>query len=462
MKPNLKWWISLTVVACVMLTASLASAQQASGLTAVGAPDPANGYPKWYMDGNGLQLGECLVTPADDPCALAGTFPNPAAPIVFPTNFPDEFFYMRATARIDGIGGGIGRADLGYALEGAFGGATGTAADGAGAQIVFAQFRLRVTSGLIAGSTYTMTSPYGTQSCVAAGRGTINFTRDQGCLAAPCNFASLLTNTNVGPFVRWDATSAPPAGFIGQPAIAHGITGSPFGTNFFRLSGPNVGGPGVNVLETNLFNITGRIFVRPATTTSLTSTPNPSTVGQAVTLRATVSPVAPATGVPDGTVTFRDGAATLATATLVNGSASISVSTLATGSHSLTAVYSGSLDFAASTSAAVTQVVNAAPAPAPAPGATDTVTINRAELAVAKGELRVEGTTTRLANGSFAASVEIHNGPAVGGACTGALIATTPVNAGSWAFRGTTTLRPTTVCVKSAGGGVASRAVTQK
>jgi len=462
MKPNMKWWISLTVVACVMLTAALASAQQAQGLTAVGAPDPANGYPKWYIDRNGVQLAPCLVTPADDPCALAGTFPNPAAPIVFPTNFPDEFFYMRATARIDGIGG-VGRADLGYALEGAFGGATGTAADGAGAQIVFARFRLRVTAGLVPGATYTMTAPYGTQSFVAAATGTINFTSDQGCAAAPCNFASLLTNTNVGPFVRWDATSAPPAGFIGQPAVDHGITGSPFGNNFFRLTGPNVGGPGVNTVQTNLFSITGRIFVRPATTTSLTSTPNPSTVGQAVTLRATVSPVAPATGVPDGTVTFRDGAATLATATLVNGSASFVTSALATGSHSLTAVYSGSLDFSASTSAAVTQVVNAAPAPAPPPAAgADTVSINRAELAVAKGELRVEGTTTRLANGSFAASVEIHNGPAVGGACTGALIATTPVNAGSWAFRGTITLRPTTVCVKSAGGGVASRAVAQK
>ena len=463
MKPNLKWWISLTIVACVMLTAGWASAQQAQGLLRVGAPDPANGYPKWYMDRNGLQLGQCLVTPADDPCALAGTFPNPAAPIVFPTNFPDEFFYMRATARIDGIGGGIGRADLGYALEGAFGGATGTAADGAGAQIVFARFRLRVTSGLIAGSTYTMTSPYGTQSFVAAGTGTINFTSDQGCLAAPCNFASLLTNTNVGPFVRWDATSAPPAGFIGQPAIAHGITGSPFGTNFFRLSGPNVGGPGVNVLETNLFNITGRIFVRPATTTSLTSTPNPSTVGQAVTLRATVSPVAPATGVPDGTVTFRDGAATLATATLVNGSASFVTSALATGSHSLTAVYSGSLDFAASTSAAVTQVVNAAPAPAPPPAAgADTVSIGRAERAGT--QLRVEGTNSRTSAGNFAASVEIHNGGAVGTTCPGALIATTAVSAadGRWAFRGNTNLAPTTVCVKSAGGGVASRAVVIK
>src|SRR5437879_1836005 len=239
MKPNLKWWISLAVVACVMLTAALASAQQAQGLTAVGAADPANGYPKWYIDRNGLQLAPCLVTAADDPCALAGTFPNPAAPITFPTNFPDEFFYMRATARIDGIGGGTGRADLGYGLEGAFGGATGTAADGAGAQLVFARFRLRVTSGLIAGSTYTMTSPYGRRSLLAAGTGTINFTSDQGCLAAPCNFAAVLTNTNVGPFVRWDATSAPPAGFIGQPAIAHGIPGRPFGPNFFPFSGPN-------------------------------------------------------------------------------------------------------------------------------------------------------------------------------------------------------------------------------
>src|SRR2546425_7183070 len=137
MKPNaLKWWISLAVIACVVFTGGLSYAQQAQGLTAVGAPDPANGYPKWYMDGNGLQLAPCLVTAADDPCALAGTFPNPAAPITFPTNFPDEFFYMRATARIDGIGGGAGRADLGYGLEGAVRGATRTAGRGARAPIV--------------------------------------------------------------------------------------------------------------------------------------------------------------------------------------------------------------------------------------------------------------------------------------------------------------------------------------
>ena len=197
-----------------------------------------------------------------------------------------------------------------------------------------------------------------------------------------------------------------------------------------------------------------------STTTSLTSTPNPSAVGQAVTLRATVSPVAPATGVPTGSVTFRDGATSLGVVALVNGSASLTISTLAAGSHSLTAAYGGSPTFLASTSAAVTQTVNAAaPAPPPAAGA-ETVTIGRAERA--GNQLRVEGTTSRLANGTFAASVEIHDGTIVGGACTGALITTTPVSGGSWAFRGTTTILGTSVCVKSAGGGVASRALQLK
>ena len=248
-------------------------------------------------------------------------------------------------------------------------------------------------------------------------------------------------------------------GFIGDPAILHGITGSPFGNNFFRIDGPDVGGPGVNTIQTNLFSLTGKIFVRPATTTSLVTSPNPSKVGQAVTLTATVVTVAPATGVPTGTVTFRDGLTTIGTATLgANGSASIVVSTLAAGSHSLTAAYGGSANFLASTSAAVTQVVNGAV------NVTDTVSVNRAEQVLATGELRVNGGNTRITGGGFAASVSIFNGGAVGATCPGTLIATTAVSAGNggWAFRGITAQRPTTVCVKSAGGGVGTRAVTPK
>src|SRR5213592_3820997 len=194
--------ILVAVIACVVLTGGWASAQQAAGLTAVGGADPANGYPKWYIDGNGLQLAPCLDTTAADPCGLAGAIPDPASPISFPNNFPEEFFYWLLNAKITGIGArGDGTALLANALEGAFGGPTGTPADGAGAQIVFARFRFRVNGGLIGGQTYEMQGPFGRRSFVAAADGTVNFTDDQGCLAAPpaCPFNLPLVNTNVGP-----------------------------------------------------------------------------------------------------------------------------------------------------------------------------------------------------------------------------------------------------------------------
>src|SRR5262249_61383638 len=117
-------------------------------------------------------------------------------------------------------------------------------------------------------------------------------------------------------------------------------------SNVFRISGPNVGGPGVNVVETNLFRVTGKIFVPPATSTTLTATPNPSVTGQTVTLTATVAPVTPAPEALNGSVTFRDGATSLGVVTIVNGSASLTISTLAVGAHSLTADYSGRPAFA--------------------------------------------------------------------------------------------------------------------
>src|SRR5215470_106944 len=95
------WCIGLSAILCVILTAGWASAQNAQGLAAVGAADPANGYPKWYIDRNGLQLAPCLDNDANDSCGLAGTLPNNAAPVSFPNNFPDEFFYSLVNATID-------------------------------------------------------------------------------------------------------------------------------------------------------------------------------------------------------------------------------------------------------------------------------------------------------------------------------------------------------------------------
>lgn len=93
-----------------------------------------------------------------------------------------------------------------------------------------------------------------------------------------------------------------------------------------------------------------------ASTTTLTSSANPAATGQPVSLVATVA----GTGkTPTGTVSFRDGDATLSVRPLSGGRASLITSSLTAGSHSLTAVYGGDPTFAGSTSTALTQTVTA-------------------------------------------------------------------------------------------------------
>jgi parallel beta-helix repeat protein len=101
----------------------------------------------------------------------------------------------------------------------------------------------------------------------------------------------------------------------------------------------------------------------PATTTGVVSSLNPSTFGQSVTFTATVSGGTS----PTGTVQFLDGATSLGTVALAGNTAALTTSALAVGTHPITAVYSGDVDDTSSTSAPVSQVVNAA-----APGATAT------------------------------------------------------------------------------------------
>jgi phage tail sheath protein FI len=117
-------------------------------------------------------------------------------------------------------------------------------------------------------------------------------------------------------------------------------------------------------------------------TVTLTGTPSPSNSGQAVTFTATVTAAAgqPA---PTGTVTFLDGTTVLGTGSVGSGgTATYTTSSLTAASHSITAQYGGDNNYAAATSAAFTQTVNAPPSgspapapnpPAPAPSATPSV-----------------------------------------------------------------------------------------
>ncbi|MCR5881404.1 Ig-like domain repeat protein [Rhizobacter sp. J219] len=100
---------------------------------------------------------------------------------------------------------------------------------------------------------------------------------------------------------------------------------------------------------------------KAASTTTLVSSANPATAGS-ITLTATVVGF----GTPTGTITFRNGTASLGTATLASGSASLTVTTLGIGTHNLTAAYGGNTNNATSTSTVLAQTINGAALP-PAP-----------------------------------------------------------------------------------------------
>src|SRR5205823_11045045 len=102
-------------------------------------------------------------------------------------------------------------------------------------------------------------------------------------------------------------------------------------------------------------------LVKANSLATMASSPNPSVFGQAVTLAATVTAVAPASGTPTGTVSFDQGGTNFGTASLNGaGQASIIISTLSVGSHGIKATYSGDSTFNGNISGPVTQVVNQA------------------------------------------------------------------------------------------------------
>ena len=100
-----------------------------------------------------------------------------------------------------------------------------------------------------------------------------------------------------------------------------------------------------------------QVITGASSTTSITSDTEPSTYGQTVTFTAVVSSTS---GTPDGTVTFKNGAAVLGTVALSGGQAAYAISTLNGGTHTIKAVYNGSSGYGPS-NASVFQIVEPAP-----------------------------------------------------------------------------------------------------
>jgi hypothetical protein len=267
---------ALVLIIAVLFLSMGASAYAA--LSAVGPTDPANGFPTFYQDTNGTALVPCLVENAADPvnnpfCSLltdcgVGQVPpacfDPAQPVVFPANFPSEFFYWIADSDPINVGPSLtAKAILRVALEGTFLARPFGVGDG----ITFLRINLKKMSGLSPSSTYTVTHPFGSFNFEtdAAGNTVTGlagqaFRTEDGCGGAPCAFTQLLPapTTGVGPFLK-AVSPAPAAGFIGNPAITQTVTPGPNG-NIFKIDGPNIGGPGINTIQTNLWALAGQIF----------------------------------------------------------------------------------------------------------------------------------------------------------------------------------------------------------
>ncbi len=253
-----------SVVALATTTGTAAAAPSASGVV-----DPLTGFPTWYQDAAGNRVEMC-ADPADANCVLAPsvTF-NPGDPVTFPGNFPDEAFYALADSSLittPGCAGTApGRASVRLALEGAFATPNGGAAPGQ--QLVFGRIRVKVTSGLCPNTTYQFRHPFGVETFTTNALGGVPAnvgTEDVGCLARgplPCDFtkatASRVFGTAANGFLRWDPAANPPApaGYLGDGATPHTITGGTAGNTFDILNGAG----GDLGLSTNQFVVAGKL-----------------------------------------------------------------------------------------------------------------------------------------------------------------------------------------------------------
>lgn len=176
-------------------------------------------------------------------------------------------------------------------------------------------------------------------------------------------------------------------------------------------------------------NTVSQVVNKATPSITISSSPNPSNYGQAVTITVQVGNGA------TGTVNFYDGGVLIASTTLNGGVASFTTSSLSVGSHLLNAVYSGDASNNGGTSSTITQVVqrvsiqlsvNGVPNPSTYP---QTVTVSvvasapTTGLPVPTGTVSVYDGTTLLStvtldgtgHGSFTtASLKVGNHTVVG------------------------------------------------
>src|SRR5262249_32978049 len=137
---------------------------------------------------------------------------------------------------------------------------------------------------------------------------------------------------------------------------------------------------------------------------------------------------------PAGMVTLYDGSTALSSAYLTKGSAQFTISSAIAGTHSITAQYAGTSNYAASTSAALTQTVNPSPttlqvASGPNPSSFGQSVTLYATLTPSYGLLSNGGTVTFFDNGTQIGSAVMQGNNTVSVATTALVIGTSTITA---------------------------------
>ncbi len=169
-----------------------------------------------------------------------------------------------------------------------------------------------------------------------------------------------------------------------------------------------------------------------ASATALVASPNPAPSGSPVTLTATVTG---AGGTPTGTVTFRDGATAIGSATVDGGGhAILTAGSLSNGSHSISAAYGGDATYAASASSTTALLVGAS-------GSTTSTTIASSANPSLAGQAVTFTATVSASGAAITGTVIFRDGASVLGAAVlagnAASLTTTTLGAGQHSITAT-------------------------
>lgn len=217
---------SIAAVVGLMLAASSLHAQVCAPTPFNAGPaDPVNGFAQFVVDSNGIGLGICT----DPQCFFDPVVPGNAFSQTI--GFGGEAFWYLASNVHATTGAAAISWNMVMGVEAAF--LNGDPAPGE--QFPFTRLRLRM--GVAQPGIYTVTHPWGTKVYTVTQADPVKAVNE----TLDVEFTPGGASTGVvGPWLRWNTGA--PAGYLGDGASEHAVTGSPCGNNFVRVSATTLNG----------------------------------------------------------------------------------------------------------------------------------------------------------------------------------------------------------------------------